>query len=141
MSDIDFAGETFRLADKIGLMPLMRFAHVSRRGVDSNDMEGLAAIYDLLKQCIADDDWGRFEDAAMTSRADGDELLEVVSRAVQAISERPTQEPSDSSDGQPITSGSSTDGSSSPVIGRLVEQGRPDLALIVDQAERSRVSA
>ena len=141
MSDLDFAGETFRLADKIGLMPLMRFAHVSRRGVDSNDMEGLAAIYDLLKQCLADEEWARFEDHATAVRADGDDLLGVVSQAIEAIAERPTKEPSDSSDGPTRMSGSSTDGSSSPVIDRLVERGRPDLALFVDQAQRSRVSA
>lgn len=141
MSDLTFEGETFQLADKIGLMPLMRFAHVSRRGVDSNDMEGLAAIYDLLKQCIADEDWDRFEDVATRTRADGDDLLSVVSQAIEAISERPTREPSVSSAGQPSTSGSSTDGSSSPVIARLEGQGRPDLALIVEQAERSRASA
>lgn len=141
MSDLTFAGESFRLADKIGLMPLMRFAHVSRRGVDSNDMEGLAAIYDLLKQCVADEDWDRFEDHATTTRADGDDLLEVVSQAVQAIAERPTQEPSDSSDGPTRTSGSSAGGSSSRVIARLEERGRPDLAVIVDQAQRSRNSA
>ena len=141
MSELTFSGETFRLADKVGLMPLMRFAHVSRRGVDSNDMEGLAAIYDLLKQCLADEEWDRFEDHATDVRADGDDLLAVVSQAIEAIAARPTSEPSDSSDGPTHTSGSSADGSSSPVIARLVERGRPDLAVIVDQAQRSRISA
>lgn len=142
MSDLTFHGEGFRLADRIGLMPLMRFAHVARKGVDSNDMEGLAAIYDMLQVVFADDDeWVRFEELATRVRADGDELMGVVKDAMQVISERPTSEPSDSSDGPPITSGSSAGGSSSPVIDRLQESGRPDLALIVDQAQRSRASA
>ena len=122
-------------------MPLMRFAHVAREGVDSNDMEGLAALYDLLESVIADADWARFQKAAHRTRASGDELFDFVTSAFKALTGRPTREPSDSSDGPPITSSSSTDGSSSPVIARLEQQGRPDLALIVDQAERSRVSA
>lgn len=141
MSEIQFAGEQFRVADKVGLMPLMRFAHVARQGVDANDMDGLDAIYTLLQQCIADDEWQRFEDAATRVRADGDDLIAVVTAAIEIISARPTGQPSDSSVGLPTTSVNSEGGSSSPVIDRLMERSRPDLALIVSRAQDSRVSA
>jgi len=52
---VEFLGEEFAIADKIGLMPLMRFAHAAKSGLDSADLEGMAAMYDMLRQCIADD--------------------------------------------------------------------------------------
>lgn len=138
---IEYAGERFALADRIGLMPLMRFAHLARTGVDSDDMEGLDAMYALLRQCFTDEAWTKFEDAATRQRADGEELMGVVKQAIEAIAARPTGRPSDSSDGPESTSESSAGDSSSPVIDRLERQGRPDLALIVAQAEESRASA
>lgn len=144
MSDdrtIEYAGERFALADRIGLMPLMRFAHLARAGVDSDDMEGLDAMYALLKQCFTDEAWSKFEAAAERTRADGEELMGVVKQAIEAIAARPTGRPSDSSGGPASTSTSSADDSSSPVIDRLERRGRPDLALIVAQAQESRASA
>jgi len=52
---VEFMGEEFAIADKIGLMPLMRFAHAAKSGLDSADLEGMAAMYDMLRQCIADE--------------------------------------------------------------------------------------
>lgn len=143
MSDltIEFGGETFRTASKVALMPLMKFAHLARKGVDADDMEGLAAIYDLIRATIADDEWARFEQVATDTRAETEELLGVARQAIEVISARPTNEPSDSSHGQPSTKAPSADGSSSQVIARLEERGRPDLALIVDQAQRSGATA
>ncbi|NUQ32421.1 MAG: hypothetical protein HOP99_06335 [Dermatophilaceae bacterium] len=143
MSDLTFEGQSFALASKVGLMPLMKFAHIARQGVDANDMEGLVAIYDMLRNVIADEDWERFESHATTVRADGDDLMGLVQQAIQAISERPTERPSDSSDGPQTTSVSSAGDSSSRVIRRLEEQGRPSLALMVQQAQEqgSRASA
>lgn len=52
---VEFLGKDFAIADKIGLMPLMRFAHAAKSGLDSDDMEGMAAMYDMLRQAIADE--------------------------------------------------------------------------------------
>lgn len=138
---IQFAGESFEVAEKIGLMPLMRFAHLARAGVDADDMEGLDAMYSLLQQCLTDDAWRRFEDAATRSRAGGDELMAVVKDAIEVMTARPTGQPSDSSAGLQSVSVNSADDSSSPVIARLVAAGRPDMAHIVSMAEASRRSA
>jgi hypothetical protein len=142
VADLVFAGETFTVADRMGWMPLMRFAQLSKAGVDTDDMDGLAAVYDLLRECIADDDWPRFEAHATKVRA-GEELLEVVKDAITLISARPTRQPSDSSAGQLSTSGPSADGSGSPVtslIERLEAQGRPSIAYMVAQAQASHAS-
>lgn len=132
--EITFHGEQYRLADKMGLMPLMRFAKLARSGLDSQEMEGLAAMYDLLEQCIDDEDWPRFEASATRHRDQGDELMAVVTKAIEVMAARPTQRSSDSSDGPPSTSGSSTGDSSSPVVRRLEQQGRPAQALIAQEA-------
>ena len=139
---LTFAGESFAVADKIGWMPLMRFARLAKDGVDTDEMEGLAAIYDLLRDCILEQDWARFEAHATKVRA-GEELLQVVSQAVALITARPTSQPSDSSGGPPTTSGSSADGSGSPVtslVERLEREGRPSIAYMVQQAQASRAS-
>jgi hypothetical protein len=141
MAEIDFAGERFTVADKIGLMPLMRFAKVAKAGVDSADLAGLAALYDLLAQCIADADWARFEAAADKSHADGEELMAVIGKVFEALAERPTSRPSVSSDGPMTTPPRSADDSSSTVVQRLEQQGRPDLALLVSQSELARSAA
>jgi hypothetical protein len=137
---VEFHGETYRIADKIGLMPLMRFAKTAQEGVDSNDMDGLVAMYDLMEQCLIDEDWAKFTTAATKHRADGEELMAVVKQAIETMAERPTQRSSDSSDGPPSISGNSTADSSSLVVRRLEKQGRPDLALLVRRTEADQAA-
>jgi hypothetical protein len=142
VADLQFAGESFAVADKIGWMPLMRFAVLAKQGVDTDDMDGLVAVHDLLRACIADQDWERFQAHADKVRA-GEELLQVVTQAVALITERPTSQPSDSSDGPLTTSAPSADGYGSPVTSltqRLEREGRPSIAYMVQQAEASRAS-
>lgn len=141
MAELAFAGESFELRERLGLMPLMRYAHAAAQGLDTRDMEGMAAMYDMLKAVIAPSDWARFQQAAAESYADGDQLFDVINEAIRTISARPTSRPSDSSDGPPPESDSSADDSPSQVIARLEREGRPSLALMVQQAQRSKVSA
>lgn len=137
MSVVEFCGEDFRVADKVGAMALMRFAKVAQSGVDSSTLAGMAALYDVLAQMIHPDDWPRFEAHADRQHAEGDELLGVVQDVFAAMAGRPTGRSSDSSGGPQIIEPSSTAGSSSPVIARLNGQGRPDLALLVRKRQES----
>lgn len=124
------------MADRIGLMPLMRFAKVAKARVDSADLAGLAAMYDLLEQCIAESDWDRFEAHADKSRADGDDLMAVVGRVFEVLTERPTSRPSDSSDGPATTSAKSEGGSSGEaLVASLEAEGRPSWALMARQMD------
>ena len=140
MAEVTFCDEQFGVADKIGLMPLMRFAKVAKSGADSADMEALAVMLDLLEQCIAPADWQRFQDTADKNRADGDELLKVVSDVFEVLAERPTSRPSDSSAGPSTTAPNSTAGSYSPAKARLEDKGRPDLALMVLTAQEQQTA-
>src|SRR5262249_53505628 len=98
---VEFMGETFRIADHIGLMPLLKFAHASARGRSSGDMEGMAALYAMIRDCIwpgepacgdcgtcrdpatvpaqcpsyVPGDWDRFERTAIDKRAEDTDLL------------------------------------------------------------------
>lgn len=128
-----FFGEPFTMADRIGAMALMRFAKVAQSGADSDDLAGLTAMYDLLEQCIAPQDWQRFQAAADTNRADGEQLMAVVAEVVKRLSERPTSRPSVSSDGPHRTAPNSRGDSFSRVMDRY--QGRPDIQLMVLDAQ------
>jgi hypothetical protein len=122
---VEMMGRFYRVGEKIGLMPLMRFAHAARKGAEATDMDGLAAIYDMLHDCVHPDDWNRFCDDATELAADGDDLLPVISQTIEILTARPTRRPSDSSGGPSRTSPSSTGSSSSPDIqaGQVIEQG------------------
>jgi hypothetical protein len=137
---IEFLGERFRLADGVALMPLLAFANASKAGLDSDDMEGMAALYALIRDVVdqtrvqqtgedgeplfeADgetpkwagpSDWQRFEQHAITTRADGDDLMEFVGRAMSVMSARPRKRREASSATSPRTSENSRAGSSSP---------------------------
>ena len=137
MTTVDFLGAEFKVADKVGALPLMRFAKVARAGVDASELEGLAAMYDLLGQVIHPDDWARFENHADREHADGDQLLALVQEVFALMAARPTGRSSDSSGGPQTIEPSSPVDSSSPVIHRLNEQGRPDLALLVRKRQES----
>ncbi len=149
---VEFCGEQLRLADKVGMMPVMRLARVQQRiaGQDqvSNEeaAEVMVAMLDVVEQCIADADIARFERLATAHRVGTAEIEEFLDRVMQAVADRPTGRSSDSSDGPRTIEPSSTDVSSSPatgpdaVIERLNGQGRPDLALVVRRRQESLVS-
>lgn len=138
---VEFFGEDFHIAERIGAMPFMRFAKVAKAGTDANDLDGLAAIFDLLAECIHPDDWPLFQKHADKEKATGDQLLGFVRAVLGVVAARPTGRSSDSSDGPRIIEPSSTDDSSSPatdrVVQRLNDRGRPDLALIVRKRQES----
>lgn len=110
-----FVGRSYTVADKLGLMPLLKFAHIASKGTDGNEMDGMAAMYELLHNVIADDQWDDFEAHATATRAGEDELLSAVTGAIQVMTARPTKRPSDLSPGPSSTEPSSPDGSLSLV--------------------------
>ena len=129
---VEFKGKRFRIADKVGLMPLMRFAHAAANqdAAAAGDMDALAAIYDMLKDCIypgnglAPDeegydggDWKAFERHATETKADHDELLPVVTQVIEMMTARPTVPSSPSSAGPQAISGASTGNSSAAPAG------------------------
>jgi hypothetical protein len=131
---VTLAGESFRVAEKVGLMPLLKFSHAANLRTD--DEKAYAAMYEILRDVILEDedpcgkcagckaaapdlsardcavadegDWDRFQQHAVDCKADAEELLDVVSQAIKVIAARPTELPSNSSNGRQNTSRKST---------------------------------
>lgn len=123
---VDFEGKQFRISDKVGLMPLMEFAYHANSGMNTGDMEALAAIYEMLKDCISQDryinpktkkpegpsEWDRFRQHAKEVKAGAEDLMNVVQQTVELLTARPTLQESDSSAPSQQTPDSLTDTSS-----------------------------
>ena len=144
---VELLGRRFRIADKIGLMPLLKFSAFA--DMDVQDGRALGALYAMLRDCIhpghpgcgecqfcapprcgqcrscaavtageADDeelpclvsrpdpkgckdydpgDWHAFEDWACESKAEADDLVDVVTKTIELIAGRPTGPASPSS--------------------------------------------
>lgn len=131
---VEFMGRRFRVAEKIGVMPLLKFSMYA--DVSINDMRGLAAMYAMLRDCIHPGtpgcgecaackndretdcgsydpgDWKAFEDHAMETRADADEIFKVITDVTEMISGTPTERPSGSRPGRRAISSGSTGRSS-----------------------------
>jgi hypothetical protein len=149
---IEFMGKTFRIADRVGLMPLLKFSAFADTAV--SDPRALGALYAMLRDCIhqgnpgcgtcevcapercgecrnctmvaegeAEDglpctvyrpdptlckdfdagDWHAFEEHAMQTKAEADDLMDVVTKVIEKIAGRPTRQPSPSSTGRRST--------------------------------------
>ncbi len=131
---VELLGKHFRIAEKIGLMPLLKFASAS--DMSTEDPRALSAVYSMLKDCIFEGtpgcgecehckagnetscksydkgDWGAFENHAMDTKADADQLLSVITQVMEVISGRPTNQPAGSSAGRRATRRTSTGNSS-----------------------------
>lgn len=132
---VEFLDRQFRVAEKIGLMPLLKFSAYA--DVNTNDPRALGAMYAMLRDCIhpgspgcgeCEDckggseqacaefdrgDWAAFEDHAMATRAGADELFDVITRVMEVIAGRPTRPSGSSSPGPRRTSVRSTGNGSS----------------------------
>lgn len=150
---IEFYGEKFRLAERVGLMPMLAFANAGKKGIDSDDMEGLAAMYALVRSVIHrpvlhdehgqrqvdengralrdESEWNRFESLAIDENAEGDDIMAAVNQAMEIMAARPRKPREISSGSSRPTSERSKDSSSSPVT-------RPDLAGLTPVAELGR---
>jgi hypothetical protein len=132
---IEFCGQKFRLAERVSMMPLLAFANASKKGLDSDDMEGLAAMYAMIRSVIHrpalfdehgarqvdesgrplrdESEWRRFESLAEDEMVDGEDIMTVVNQAITVMSARPRQRRELSSGSSPQTSERSKDGLSS----------------------------
>lgn len=166
VATVELRGKFFAVRDQgVSLLALMKLATIGKRARQNaaavDEMDALAAVYEMLRSAIAESDWQAFEDHANDVNADTDELQKVIAdavaahqRAQQAGSARPTRRVSGSPGGPSRTAASSAAGSSPPasstpappdqirrgdvrVQHRLEDQGRPDLALVVLQAREA----
>lgn len=118
-------GKAFRIADRVGLLPLAEFAYHAISGMDTSDMGAMAAIYEMLKDCIHPADWNKFRAYAKEIKADTDDLMEVVTQTTELLTANPTVPDSGYSQDSPQTQPSGMDNSSGQTAG-LVPVGELD---------------
>lgn len=140
MAEVDFKGLKVQLSDYVSPLALMKFASAAEGGADTDTIEGMAALYEVLQELVSDDQWRAFSKHVTKARASGEDLLDFAGEAMVLLLDRPTEQPSDSSGGLQTIEPSSTADSSSRVIDRFERSGRPDLALLVQRTTESRAA-
>lgn len=86
---IKVLGKEYRIADKVGIWPLMQFARAAESGASLRDMRGLAAAHAMMEDAIHPDDWGEFQDDMITKKVTSlDPLMQAVNQTVDLIRER-----------------------------------------------------
>lgn len=86
---ISYNGQTYELADRIGVWPLMQLARAAQEGISSTDIRGLAALHAMFQDLLSPDDWPRFEADMIAAKMDDPmSLLATTQDAVMRIQER-----------------------------------------------------
>lgn len=109
-----FYGVELRARNRIGLMALVQYAHIAKQGVQAEDIDGLDAMYGLIRQCVIPEDWQAFLTVCDEHSPDADTVFGVVKVVIAAAAARPSLRLSDSPPGSTTPSTSSRDDSSSP---------------------------
>jgi len=87
---VELLGEKFRLREKVGAMAMFKWSAAS--DMDTDNPKALGAIYAMIKSVILKEDWYAFENHALDEDADAEELLDVVTKALEIIGGRPTKQ-------------------------------------------------
>jgi hypothetical protein len=132
--DIEFHGQTFALEDHFSDFALSEFAAAAAEDVDSETMEGAAAVFNLLEACIVPKDWARFRKHARR-HGSTEELLPIIAEVFKLHAGRPTSPSTDSSDGRGATELSSEVSVDDRALDLLA--GRPDLQLMVMESRKT----
>ncbi len=111
----DFCGERIRVSDEDpSALPFLELADAMENGVDTDDTQGMAAMYRMLRGCVHPDDWAKFRKVSMANNASPEDLMPIVGAVWEAVTGRPSRRPSGSPDGPSATGTDSKDASSSP---------------------------
>lgn len=111
----------YKLADEIGVVPLMRWAAAADLSTD--DTGAMGAMWAILQDLIDPQDFPGWVKHASKNKADAEEVLDFVNVCMEAITGNPTERPASSSDTGPSTSPAST-GTSSAGTARASARSR-----------------
>lgn len=86
---LTYLGNSYQLADKIGVWPMMQLSRAAEQGLSSNDSKGLAALHAMFEDMIHPDDWGRFQEDMIAAKLDDPiALLQTTQEAVTKYMDR-----------------------------------------------------
>jgi len=134
----DYFGTELRVDPNLTEVDLLDFLE-GAEDLDTRDAGALKVLKDLCRSAIHPEDFDRFWALAREHRQGIEDRMAVALACVEAAAARPTQPSSVSSGGPSATATRSEGDSFSQVRSRLA--GRPDLQLVVDQAEEASVAA
>lgn len=92
---VPVAGRRFRVAESMGLMPLLEWAAVSEE-IDVDNQAQLASLFRLLKDLVDERDWAEFRKYTREEKCNDEDFVGFVNAAIEAIAARPTEEPASS---------------------------------------------
>lgn len=104
--------------------------------IDLEDPEAILVVKGFLRALIHPEDFTAFWQAAREHRQRVEDVQMVAKAIIEAVTGRPTTQPSGSSRGLPTTGPKSRGVKSNKVLARL--DGRPDLQLAVVKAQEAR---
>ncbi len=90
--------QDFRLAEDVGIMPLMEWA-AAAEGSEDESSRSLVAIFYVLEDTVHEEDWNEFREFGRKNKAQAGDYGKFINAALEALAGRPTEEPSGSSDG------------------------------------------
>lgn len=125
-------GESIRVVDEVNEVELIDLMEAAER-IEATDQSSMVVMKNGLRLMLAAEDFDKFWKLARDNRQSIEDLSELFSLLMEAVTGRPTQQPSDSSPGR-----LSTDESSPVVLPSPVSGGRPDLALIQNSGDESK---
>ena len=107
MTAIDYFGESLEYAEDFPAFAWAEFQEAIDDGDDAQSQRSVGVALRLAVACVAEKDRGRFRKLSRQHNAKVEDWLKVAYGWMAAETERPTQQPTDSSDGHEVTRESS----------------------------------
>lgn len=131
-----YFGQRLRVHPDLSDLALVEFAALGDGlGEETTGSEANAAVMGVFRTLVHPEDFDAFWSTSKANRQSMDDLMVFAEKVIEAVTERPTEQLSNSSDGQPSTETNSVVVSTSPVVRRLEVTGRGDLAHMVVLAQ------
>jgi hypothetical protein len=99
----DFYGVTFTVPDRVPWVYIGEFSEAA----ESEGAEAFSAGMRMIRGVIGAEQWPRFRELAGVNCSSFEDLMAPCMKIIEVVSERPTQQPSDSLDGLPAIEDSS----------------------------------
>lgn len=133
MASFDYFGESFDFSAEVDAFAVTEFAEAMDDDVDSEGLRGIAVAWRLALSCVAEDDRKRFRSVSRKNKAKVADYLAVFRDWTAEATERPTGQPTDSSDGPGLTVVNSESQPDAPVS-TPEPVVRPDMRLAISRS-------
>lgn len=134
-------GNQMRVGPGFSELRLIDFLDKAGEIDEEDEVAAMKALQSFLRSIVHPEDWPIFWAAALDNGQGIEDLMGVVRKLTEGLTNRPTRRRAGSSPGRRGTGANSKADSSSRVIRQLEREGRADLALVVQRARDQRATA